>query len=513
MSYMERNLITQIDKRALICLDGNTYFIYCTSGASWFHLYSRTGSNELLKYTGINDPVNYIGPLDWAYGICKRMARRPRVGEIEPSVCFGVTRMSYKVVYKPSKCIVYYKVHRPVIQDEDPNRSSKSQSTFVVSPIVMPWTAFRPVEVTVDFSDELLNRILAPLRDDQKHDFLWRVGRALVDSSENSNKCGTVMVMYGRYGGEGKSVLLKMLSALIPDASVWCGTDLFGKSSKWPPSSELITLFAQKRFLICDDCEIRDGFSYSNIKRWTSGTPVTLEDGSTCHLSQSAFVSTNNIPLNDKDGINSSIGRRLVIYHMDKNMSDYEPPDVSEIDNVVILRFISMAVSVYTADMEVPPTSLPIALYSFFRRNINKITAGLIHDPSSDESQCLAATSIMAMRCGVEMKTLAFAFKAMSPRLVRTTDAGNGYIVSLRPMKMEYTKHGLEVVANMEEKQRMVPNLNELLKGIYGVRQRSQDGLELRKPRIQAEPEYVESLNIKWKISSNVERTTRLFST
>lgn len=465
LSHMEKSLIEQIDSQSSVCFDGSTYYIYCTSSASWLQIYSRTGSNELLKYTGINAPVNYIGPLDWAYRICKRMARR--VGRIKPSVCFGVTRMAFKVKYTPTKCVVYYEMHKPVLPSKDQNHSSDPKLTFVVSPVVMPMMALCPIQVTVDFTDDLLNRILAPLRDDQKHDFLWRVGRALVDSSEG----GTVMVMYGRYGHEGKSVLLKMLSALIPDASVWCSADLFGKQSKWP-SSELITLLAQKRFLICDECEIKDGFSYNNIKRWTSGAPVTLEDGTTCHLSQSAFVLTNNIPFNEKAGINNSIGRRLVIYHMDRIMSDFEPPDISKIDNFVILRFISMAVAVYSASPKVPPTSLAIALYSFFRRNINKITAGLIYDPGSDESQCLAATWIMATRCGVDMKTLVVAFKAMSPRLVRSTEAGTGYIASLRPMKMEYTEHGLQVLAEMNETQRMVPDLDELLERIYIIKDR-----------------------------------------
>lgn len=463
LSWMERELISTIDTESLVCFDGNTYYIYCTSAASWLQIYSRTGSNELLKYTGINAPVNYIGPLDWAYRICKRMALR--VGKIRPSICFGVTRMAFRVTYMSTKCVVHYEVHKPVIPSKDKTESTRSRLTFVISPIIMPQKALCPVEVEVDFSDELLNRILAPLRNDQKHDFLWRIGRALVDDSEG----GTVMVLYGRYGHEGKSVLLKMLTSLIPDASVWCHSDLFGKNCVWP-KSEMVNFLAQKRFLICDECEIKDGFSYNNIKRWTSGTPVTLEDGTTCQLSQSAFILTNNIPFNDKAGINNSIGRRLVIYHMDRIMSDFEPPDVSKINNFVVLKFISMAVAVYNSDKKIPPTSLPIAMYSFFRRNINKVTAGLIYDPSSDESECMAATWIMATRCGVDIKTLAVAFKAMSPRLVKTTESGNSYIVSLRPMKMMYTQHGLSLVQSKDEDERMVPNLDELLERIYVVR-------------------------------------------
>ncbi|KAK1828582.1 hypothetical protein QBC39DRAFT_393080 [Podospora conica] len=382
----------------------------------------RTGFNELLKYTGINAP---------------RVACR--VLKIKPSVCFGVNRIAFRVVYKKNNYTVYYELYKPMI--------------FIVAPIVMPVQALYPLKGIVDFANELLNRILAPLRDDQKHDFLWRVGRVF-------------------YRHEGKSILLKMLTTLIPDASMWCSNDLFGKNSKWP-SSEIITLLAQKRFLICDECEIKDGFSYNNIKRWTSGTPVTLEDGSTCHLSQSAFILTNNIPFNDKPGINNSIGRRLVIYYMDRIMSDYDLPDISKIDNFVVVRFISIAVAVYNADIRFPPTSLPIALYSFFRRNVKKITAGLIYDPGSSEQECMAATWVIAVRYGVDAKTLVVAFTAMSPRLVRSTEVGNGYIGSLRPMKITYTEHGLEVIKEVDESRKFVPNLDELLERIYVIKSRN----------------------------------------
>lgn len=85
------------------------------------------------------------------------------------------------------------------------------------------------------------------------------------------------LVLYGRYGHEGKSMLLRTLTNLIPKAGVWCQHDLFGKNAVWL-RSELISYLAQKRSLICDECDIREGFSYNNTKRWTSGTPVTLKD-------------------------------------------------------------------------------------------------------------------------------------------------------------------------------------------------------------------------------------------
>ncbi|KIW25574.1 polyubiquitin [Cladophialophora immunda] len=44
------------------------------------------------------------------------------------------------------------------------------------------------------------------------------------------------------------------------------------------------------------------------------------------------------------------------------------------------------------------PVSLPIALYTLFRKNINQITAGIAYDPASTDSQCIVAIIMMAAR-------------------------------------------------------------------------------------------------------------------
>ncbi|KAJ0159169.1 hypothetical protein CTA2_10190 [Colletotrichum tanaceti] len=172
-----------------------------------------------------------------------------------------------------------------------------------------PRPTLTPIEVSVDFNDKIISRILSPLRDDQKHDILWRIRRSLVNPQEG----GSVIVLYGRYGHEGKSKLAEMITALIPDPSVRVSKDPFRDKSLWLESDAVMNLL-EKRFLICDECNNRDGFSYNNVKRWTSGTPVTLEDGS-----------PDGLLVAERASINNSISRRLVIYYMDKQMLEFEP--------------------------------------------------------------------------------------------------------------------------------------------------------------------------------------------
>ncbi|KAH7114041.1 hypothetical protein EDB81DRAFT_601858, partial [Dactylonectria macrodidyma] len=67
--------------------DGLTYYVYCRGVASWAQLYSDVASNELLRVTGINAPVNYAKALKGTYAMCKRIAFP--VGHIQESVCIG----------------------------------------------------------------------------------------------------------------------------------------------------------------------------------------------------------------------------------------------------------------------------------------------------------------------------------------------------------------------------------------------------------------------------------------
>ncbi|KAJ0159170.1 hypothetical protein CTA2_10191 [Colletotrichum tanaceti] len=94
-----------------------------------------------------------------------------------------------------------------------------------------------------------------------------------------------------------------------------------------------------------------------------------------------------------------------------------------------------MAVAVYKLSPRSAPTSAAIAVYSFFGKNVNKITAGLVYDNTSDEFQSKAATWSMAVRCGVDVVTIVTAFRAMSPELEIMPAVGARHIKNLRPLK------------------------------------------------------------------------------
>jgi len=76
---------------------------------------------------------------------------------------------------------------------------------------------------------------------------------------------------------------------------------------------------------------------------------------------------------------------------MDKMMGGKIPAKPYEIDNLMVVKFMSLPSAIYN--------SSPKAMYTLLRRNVNKITAALVYDPASEEYHCMVATWNMATRC------------------------------------------------------------------------------------------------------------------
>lgn len=447
-------LLQDMYARRAIATNGLTYYMYSETTASWSQLYSEISGSELLEMTGINAPVNFARPLKKIYALLKKIAFP--LGRIVPSLCIGTYRLVFMCEYQKTGITVYYRPHTPLLPRGTMDEMYDRILTFVVCPIILPSPSHCPFKVNIVESDDIIGRILLPLRPDQKIDFLWRLGRAVTDPIKGPS----VIVMFGRSGHEGKTKLCETITKLLADAVEWVNEDLFGAASKWPDVDTVMEL-CEKRILVCDECKIKDGFNYDNVKKWTSESPVSMK-GRSGFLAQTAIVTSNQLPFFEKAAINNSIGRRMVIYHMKKRMSNYKPVESSDITNMVALRFISLALSVSSA-FERPPTSLAIALYTLFRKNINKITAGLVHDVAATRYECLPATCAMAMRCGVPPQQLCQAFTACSPSLVDSDGVGLPYIRSIRYLKKKLTEHGQMVVDKRAEVTKQYINLDALL--------------------------------------------------
>ncbi|KAI1291213.1 hypothetical protein F5Y03DRAFT_400884 [Xylaria venustula] len=255
--------------------------------ASWAQMESDTASNELLAVTNINAPVNSDKALSKVYPLLKRVAYP--IDRIHRSVCIGTWRLTFRVEYLSKGPVVYYNRHHEVIKNMRGPEYTRMYM-FVRSPITMPIPFICPIKITVDSADRVINNILKPLRDDQKLDFLYRISRVLTDPVTDPS----VIVFYGPSGHEGKTTLAKNLTRLLIGAVMWSSEDLIGSKSKWP-SVDVVMKLCEQRVLICDECEIEDGFSYQHIKRWTSDAPVSF-GGRTGFLSQMLIVVSNKIP-------------------------------------------------------------------------------------------------------------------------------------------------------------------------------------------------------------------------
>ncbi|KAL2353510.1 hypothetical protein BJ546DRAFT_1062309 [Cryomyces antarcticus] len=404
---------------------------------------SATAAHEIVDVTGINAPVNYAAALQRFYPLLSRLAFA--VGELSRSVCIGTYRLTFDVEFTDEGPVVSYKPHKTVIGNPRGDEHTRMYM-FVTSPIVMPFPFPCPVKTVVDLEGEMLNQILLPLRDDQKLDFMWRIGNALTDPVRNP----CVIIFYGAGGEEGKSVLATNISRVLGKGVEWTVTDLIGKDSKWP-DARLVMKLAEKRLIVCDECGIDQDMNYNNIKRWTSNAPVQ-SDGMSAYLSQTIIGISNKMGFAAKAAINNSIGRRVVIYKMDKELGKLRSFPAGAVNSYVKMQFIGACLSVSSL-YERAPMSLEIALYTLFRRSSNFITAGLTIDYNSPPHYCIVSTAVMATRIGVTIDRLVSCFSAMSNRLVCVPRYGTPFVFGLRYTRPFLTKVGEEYVARHWEKE------------------------------------------------------------
>lgn len=155
----------------------------------------------------------------------------------------------FDVKYTDDGPIEEYKPHDVVI-DNPRGDEHRRMYMFVTSPIIMPFPFTYPVTTIPDFESETMNSILLPLRDDQKLDFMWRLGNLLTDPI--SSPC--VTIFYGPNSEEGRSVLALNITRVLGTGAKWTVVDLIGKGSKWP-DAETVTELAKKRLVVCDECD------------------------------------------------------------------------------------------------------------------------------------------------------------------------------------------------------------------------------------------------------------------
>lgn len=159
--------------------------------------------------------------------------------------------------------------------------------------------------------------LFRPLSHDQTLHFMWKLGAMLVDNNDEA----AVVVLYGPQGGEGKGVMMKNISMWLKGSVVWCSTDLIGAKAQMPDSDYMNGLSSAKG-LVCDEVAIADGFSYRNIKKLTSNSPID-DNPVSCIQGYTVFATSNEISFYQKVAVNDSIGRRLTIYRMENRIRSY----------------------------------------------------------------------------------------------------------------------------------------------------------------------------------------------
>lgn len=216
---------------------------------------------------------------------------------------------------------------------------------------------------------------------------------------------------------------------MLRSISMWCRFGIIGKGSPWPDLDSLMEI-ASRRLIIDDEADLSDDVAVDNIKKLNSGSPVEMA-GSSFMLSLTVIGITNRMGWFKKDAVTNSMGRRYVIYKMNKDLQHLKPFDESRITNHTIQQFSAMCIATSLA-YDRAPISLMMALFTVFRKSINWITAGFVVDEDASPALAKEATCSMATRCGVTPKRSVSCFSSMSPDLVCVVRGECPYIKGIR---------------------------------------------------------------------------------
>lgn len=186
-----------------------------------------------------------------------------------------------------------------------------------------------PMRTVADDENKILNQIMLTPRDGQKPDFLSRIGNIITDPIRNP----CLIIFYGAMGEEGKTVLATNFSKVLGTSVVkWTVTNLIEKTSKWLEPEVAIKL-AEKWLIVCDGCGIEEYMNYNNVKKWMSNAPVQSK-GVSMFLPQTIIGISNNMGFATKSGVSNSVGRRVVICKMDKELGKLKSFPWRAVDDV-----------------------------------------------------------------------------------------------------------------------------------------------------------------------------------
>ncbi|KAM0315740.1 hypothetical protein ACHAPQ_011508, partial [Fusarium lateritium] len=170
---------------------------------------------------------------------------------------------------------------------------------------------------------------------------------------------------WGPNGEEGKSVLALNISRIFSTGAKRTVTDLIVKGSKWLDSDTIMKV-AEKRRITRDGYNIKENINYNNMKMWTPKAPVQSK-GVSAYLSQTIIEITNKLGFSNTSSVKNSIGKRVMVYRIDKKLCKLEAFSKNAITNRVRMQFISMALSISDCYKRAP-ASLEMALESEFKK-------------------------------------------------------------------------------------------------------------------------------------------------
>ncbi|CAM9625880.1 unnamed protein product, partial [Laminaria digitata] len=422
---MSREIMTNHIMKGAICVYRETIYIFKECLSSWVQLCAPEGAGSFVSELGLMAPVNYISALSPFIPFI--LSASPKLDGLPQSVCISDERLSYTMVKRDRLFMMKFRICEDVVRFRlDGGRNAlkttdkmRRSGSFVTSPVTCGSV---PIAVLLNFDCPSTMMIKDLLTTPQAMDLMWRIGNALKDPPSRPS----VVILWGKKGGEGKGLLLQMIARLLPGAMASVsGSPLSFKSPEM--TSQEVRPLTSRRLVFMDEVNISEGINLQNLKVLTSCVPRNMSEGCNGLLSTTVLATTNRLSFTQRDMITRSAGRRMVIYEISKTIEDPQAYANRPFTSREQIMFISHCLAL-TETFAFPPVTVEMALTTMSRSSFRTTISSIAIERDCDERECISATYLMSVRSFLEYDALVGCAEAMNPKLVGQTDDGFRYL-------------------------------------------------------------------------------------
>eukprot|EP00388_Colpodella_angusta_P018528 GDKJ01046171.1.p1 GENE.GDKJ01046171.1~~GDKJ01046171.1.p1 ORF type:complete len:530 (+),score=18.64 GDKJ01046171.1:38-1627(+) len=288
-------LATTLIQPGLVVSIFNMIYTYILGIAGWVPMGSPTFGHFITTKLDVNAPVNYLRAVAFTFPILSASAIPI---ELPPSsICFIDGRKNL-IVNKISD--TRYKIDIEEAEVLQTNRftsqvlvgaAAPSVILGIISSVAIKTLPVPSVnELHIDLNNPMMNELMMIFEHEDVKTVAWTLGLSLDDSRH----LGKLLVIHNKLGSVGKTTFLQRLGIIFGER---CRAfrDFLSLGTQDLSDEELLLIEDSVRVVVIDELNFSKGVDVMRLKRYTSGSSLTLSCGLVIRMNMVIVTTTNEL--------------------------------------------------------------------------------------------------------------------------------------------------------------------------------------------------------------------------